>query len=147
MCVVGFKSLTLTLYCISSWFIHQQRKTYSNLCVLCWLNHQSWFQGPKYIPPSFRPRVTNHDIKSKIKKKSDFLGHCSLSQLFMMLKSWAENLKYLWRSYKDFGMYNMWAEYLKKSTRSSQSCNFDKILQCWKNLGMFPSWAHQNFEI
>ena len=26
-----------------------------------------------------------------------------------------------------------------KSTRSSQSCNFSKILQCWKNLGMLPS--------
>ena len=57
----------------------------------------------------------------------------------MMLKSWIENLKYLWRSYEDFGMYNMWAEYFKKSSISSQSCNFDKILQCWKNLGMFPS--------
>ena len=49
-----------------------------------------------------------------------------------MLKCWGENLKYLWRSYKDFGMQNMWA-------RSSQSCHFGKILQCWKNLGMFPS--------
>ena len=58
----------------------------------------------------------------------------------MILKSWAENLKYLWRSYKEFGMHNMWAEYSKKkSTRSSQSCSFGKILQCWKNLGMFPS--------
>ena len=27
----------------------------------------------------------------------------------------------------------------KKSTRNSQSCNFGKILQCWKNLGMSPS--------
>ena len=62
-----------------------------------------------------------------------------LHNFFMMLKSWAENLKYSWRSYKDFGMYNMWAEYFKKSTRSSQSCNFGKILQCWKNLGMFSS--------
>ena len=54
-----------------------------------------------------------------------------------MLKSWEGNQKYLWRSYKDFGMYNMWAKYFYKSTRSSQSCNFGKILQCWKNLGMF----------
>ena len=27
----------------------------------------------------------------------------------------------------------------QKSTRSRQSCNFGKILQCWKNLGMLPS--------
>ena len=52
----------------SSRFIHQQRKN-SNLCVLCWLIHLSWFQGPKYIPPSFWPLVTNHDVKSKISKK------------------------------------------------------------------------------
>ena len=28
---------------------------------------------------------------------------------------------------------------MKKSTRSSQSCKFGKILQCWKNLSMLPS--------
>ena len=78
--VVGFKSSTLTVYCLSSWFVHQQRKTYSNLCVLCWLSHLSWFQGPKYFPPSFWPWVTNHDVKSKI-SKSDFLCHCSFTQI------------------------------------------------------------------
>ena len=67
--VVGFKSSTLTVYCLSSWFVCQQRKTYSNLCVLCWLSHLSWFWGPKYISPFFWPRVTNHDVKSKILKK------------------------------------------------------------------------------
>ena len=67
--VVGFKSSTLTVYCLSSWFLRQQRKTYSNLCVLCWLSHLSWFWGPKYISPFFWPRVTNNDIKSKISKK------------------------------------------------------------------------------
>ena len=69
LCVVDFKSSILAAYCLSSWFVHQQRKTYSNLCVLCRLSHLSWFQGPKYIPPSFWPRVTNHDVKSKISKK------------------------------------------------------------------------------
>ena len=67
--VVGFKSSTLTVYCLSSWFVRQQRKTYSNLCVLCWLSHLSWFWGPKYISPFFWPRVTNHDVKSKMSKK------------------------------------------------------------------------------
>ena len=68
--VFGFKSSTLTVYCWSSWFVHQQRKTCSNLCVLCWLSHLSWLQGPKDIPPSFWPQ------------KSYFLGHCSFTQLF-----------------------------------------------------------------
>ena len=64
--VVGFKSSTLTIYCLRSWFVHEQRNTYSSLCVLCWLNHLSWFPGPKYIPPSFWLRVTNHEVKSKM---------------------------------------------------------------------------------
>ena len=78
--VVGFKSSTLTDYCLSSWFVHQQWKTYSHLCVLCSLSHLSWFQGPKYIPPSFWLWVTNHDFRSKDSKS--FLGHCSFTQLF-----------------------------------------------------------------
>ena len=67
--VVGFKSSTLTVYCLSSWFVQQQRKTCSYLCVLCWHTHLSWFQGPKDIPPSFWPWVTNHDVKPKVLKK------------------------------------------------------------------------------
>ena len=80
LCLVGFKTSTLTVYCLSSWFVHQKRKTYSNLCVLCWLSHPSWFPGPKYIPPSFWPRVTNHDFKSQMSKKY-FLGNCFVTQL------------------------------------------------------------------
>ena len=63
--VVGFKSSTLTVYCLSSRLVHKQRKTYSNLCVLCWLSHISWFQWPKYFPPSFWPQFTNHDVRQK----------------------------------------------------------------------------------
>ena len=39
--VVGFKTSTLTVYYLSSWFIHKQPKTFSNLCVLYWLSHLS----------------------------------------------------------------------------------------------------------
>ena len=81
--VIGFKSSTLTVYCLSSWFIHKQPKTYSNLCVLCWLSHLSWSQGPKYFPSSFWPRVINHDIKSKFLKKWFFR-----SFLFYTTFSW-----------------------------------------------------------
>ena len=48
--------------------------------LICSFSHLSWFQGPKDIPPSFWPWVTNHDVKSK--KKKDFLGHCSYTQIF-----------------------------------------------------------------
>ena len=34
----------------------------------------------------------------------------------------------------------MWAEYFSKYNRSSLSCNFGKILLCWKNLGMLLSF-------
>ena len=67
--VVGFKNSTVTVYCLSSWFVHQQRKTYSNLCVLWWPSHMSWFPGPKYVLPSFWLWVTNHEVKSKLSKK------------------------------------------------------------------------------
>ena len=66
----------------SSWSpqLSPNTEKYLNLCVLCWLSHISWFPGPKYIPPYFWPQVTNYDIKSKI-SKSNFLGHCSFTQL------------------------------------------------------------------
>ena len=38
---------------------------FSFYCLL----HLAWFQGLEYIPPSFGPWVTNHDIKSKKLKK------------------------------------------------------------------------------
>ena len=81
--LVGFKSSTLTVYCLRSWFVHQELKTYSALFVLCGLGHLAWFQGLKYIPPSFWPRVTNHDVKSK-KLKKWFLR----SLLFYTTFSW-----------------------------------------------------------
>ena len=81
--VVGFKISTLNVYCLSSWFVHQKRKTYSNLCVLCRLIHLSWFQGPKYIPPSCYVGLDSQ-IMMLCKKcqQSDFLGHCSFTQFF-----------------------------------------------------------------
>ena len=100
--VVGFKSSTLTVYCLSSWFVHQQQKRYFNLCVHCWLSNLSWFQGPKYSPPSFWLVVTNHEVKSKISKNLFLRSLLFYTTFFMMLKSWRGNLKYLWRSYKDF---------------------------------------------
>ena len=81
--LVGCKSLTLAVYCFSSWFVHQELKTYSALFVLCRLCHLAWFQGIKYIQPSFRPQVTNHDVKSKTLNKL-FLR----SSLFYTTFSW-----------------------------------------------------------
>ena len=57
----------------------------------------------------------------------------------MMLKSWAEKPKIFMKVIQRFWYVQHVAEYFKNSTRSSQSCNFGKILQCWKNLGIFPS--------
>ena len=81
--LVGFKSSTLTVYCLSSWFVHQELKLYSALSVLCGLGHLAWFQGLKYSPSSFWPRVTNHEVKSK-NLKNWFLR----SLLFYTTFSW-----------------------------------------------------------
>ena len=94
--VVGFKSSTLTEYCLSSQFVHQKLNIYSALFDHCRVSHLSWFQGLKYIPPSFCPQVTN------LKKWF----------LFYTTFSWCKTIeektkKHLWRSYKDFGMYNI----------------------------------------
>ena len=67
--VVGFKNSTLTVYCLSSWFVNQKLKTYTALFVLCRPSHLSWFQELKYMPPSVWLQVTNHDMKSKNFKK------------------------------------------------------------------------------
>ena len=46
--LVSFRRSTLTVYCLSSWFVHQELKT--AVCVLCQLGHLAWFQGLKCIP-------------------------------------------------------------------------------------------------
>ena len=94
--VVGFKSSTLTAYCTSSWFICQKMKTESTLCVPGGLINLSWFQGLKYISPSFWPSW-----------KSDLLCYLWFTKLFHDVKFFEENLKYLWRSYNNFCVYNM----------------------------------------
>ena len=68
--------------------------------------------------------------------KSEFFGHCSFTQLFFYdFVKLSRKKKYLWRGYKDCDKNNIYA-WQKKPTRSSQSCNFGKILHCWKDLGM-----------
>ena len=69
----NFDCLLLKLLICSS----RTKKTYSAWFFLCGLGQLTWFQGLKYIPPSFLPRVTNQ--KSW---KSDFLCHCSFIQCF-----------------------------------------------------------------
>ena len=101
--VVRFKSTTLTVYCLSSWFVHQQRKTYSNLCVLCWLSHLSWFQGPKYILPSFWLWVTNHDVTSKILKKL-FLKSLPFYKLFHDVEKLGRKPKIFLKVIQRFGI-------------------------------------------
>ena len=137
--VVGFKSSTLTVYCLSSWFVHQQRKTYSNLCVLCWLSHWTWFQGPKDIPPLFWPWVTNHDFKSKISKKWFQRSLFFFTQIFHDGEKLRRKPKIFVKVIQRFWYVQHAVLTYFKSTRSCQSSNFGKILQCWKNLGMFPS--------
>ena len=85
--------------------------------------------------------MTLTNILSFLQKfqKNYFFGHCSFIQLVHDVEKLKRKPKIFVMVDKDFGMYNMWAKYFKKSTRSSQSCKFGKILQCWKNLGMFPS--------
>ena len=90
--IVGFKSSTLTVYCLGSWFVHQQRKTYSNLCVFCWLSHLSWFQGPRIVHPLFGLESKIMTLSQKF-QKCDFLGHCSFTQFFHDVEKWRRKPK------------------------------------------------------
>ena len=48
---------------------HQKLKIYSTLCVLSGLSHLSWFQGLKYISPSFFPyKLPNHTVVNFFEK-------------------------------------------------------------------------------
>ena len=65
------------------------------------------FRHLNIIHPSFALK-SQIMMLSQFVWKSDFLGHAHLHNFFfIMLKNLEENLKYLWRSYKDFGVNNM----------------------------------------
>ena len=91
--------------------LRNKLKPYPTLCVLYGLSHISWFQGLKYISPSLLPQVTNHNVKSNICLKR-FLRSLFNYTTFLNI----ENMNYLWRSYKDIGVYNLQAKHLRKST-------------------------------
>ena len=88
MGLVSFKSLILTDYCLRSWFVYQKLNILSALSVFCGLSHLSWFQWLKYIPPSFWPQITNHDVKTKNFKKVFFR-----SLLFHTTFSWCGKIE------------------------------------------------------
>ena len=136
---VDFKSSTLTVLCLSSLFVHQKRKTYSNLAVPCWLSHLSWFQGPKYIPPFIWSRVSNHDIKSEM-SKNWFLRSLLFYTTFLCCWEVEVKTKSICEVHTKILVCTTWRINIsKKSTRSSEVWNFGKNFQCWKHLGMFPS--------
>ena len=72
-------------------------------------------------------------------QKSDFLGHCSFTQLFHDVEKLRRKTKIFVKIIQRcWYTQHVGLIYKKKSTRSSQSWNFGRIIQCW-NLGMFPS--------
>ena len=136
--VVGFKSSTLTVYCLSSWFVHQKQKTYSNLCVLCWLSHLSWFEGPKYIPPSFWPQVRNHDVRSKMSKNWFFRSFMAL----MAVSEWAAG----WEtsSCKIFLFFRWkWLDSLQHRLKSERHWEYHSRLEWWQLYWVktLPCWV------
>ena len=74
-------------------------------------------------------------------QKSDFLGHCSFTQLFHDVEKLMRKPKIFVKVIQRFCYVQHVGLIFKKnkSTRRSQSFNFGEILQCWKNLGMLPS--------
>ena len=105
--VVGFKSSTLTVYCLCSWFFHQKLKNFFKVMCPFWTQSSIMILGTQIYSTLFLALSHKSWYKVKFFEKVIPLVHSLLHNLFIMLKNWGENLKYLWRSYKDFGMYNM----------------------------------------
>ena len=79
--VVGFKSSTLTFYCLSSWFFNKNGK-HIQICVSfvdSVIYHD--FRDLSIFHPLFGLESQIMTLSQKC-QKSDFLGHCSFTQLF-----------------------------------------------------------------
>ena len=73
-------------------------------------------------------------------QKSDFLGHCSFTQLFHDVEKLRRKPKKILKVIQRFCCVQHVDLTLQKLlSRSSQSCNFGKIIQRWKNVGMLLS--------
>ena len=123
--------------------------------IVCFVDKA--FQNSQPLCVSFVESVIYHDfrdqrifhplfgLESKIMtlsqkfQKSDFFGHCYFTQLFHDVNKFRWTPKIFVKVIQRFWYVQHVGILFLKSTRSSQSCNLGKILQCWKNLGMFPS--------
>ena len=74
-----------TVYCLSSWFVHQQQKTYSNFgsFVESVIYHD--FSDQRIFHRLFGLKSKIMTLSRKFQKR-DFLGHCSFTQLFHDVK-------------------------------------------------------------
>ena len=57
-----FMPLNFDFGCFSFFLNYQKQKSNLISCILWEINHWSWFQGLKYRPSSFWPRVANHAV-------------------------------------------------------------------------------------
>ena len=107
--VVGLESSTLTVYCLSSWFVHHQQKNIFKFVCPLLTQSSIMISGTNGYSTLFL--ALSHKSWHYIKyfKKVISYGIVLLHNLFMMLKIGGVNLKYLWSSYKNIGMYYMWA--------------------------------------
>ena len=107
LCVVGLKKIKFWLLSALASDLFTNNGKQIQICVSfvdSVIYHD--FRDQRIFHPLFGFKSQIMTLSQKF-QKNDFLGHFSFTQFFMVLKTWGENLKYLWRSYKDFGMYNM----------------------------------------
>ena len=92
------------------------------------------FQRLKYISSFFWPQVTNYDVRSKL-WKNDFLDHCSLTKLFHDIEKLRQEKKK--HDHEGYTKILVCTTYRLNIEKKKKKCNFGKILQFCKNLGMF----------
>ena len=97
------------------------------------------FRDISIFHPLFKLKSPIMTLSEKF-EKSDFLGYCSFTQLFHDVEKLRRKHKIFLKVIQRFWcVQHVGLIFKKKPTRSNQSCNFGKILQFWKNLGMLPS--------
>ena len=99
--VVGFKSKFLTVYCLSSWIVHQNWK-HIELCVSFLNSHcYHYFRDSNIFYPllGLKPQIMT---LCNFFWKHDFFPHCSFAQPFKDAEKLKISQNNLWRSHKDF---------------------------------------------
>ena len=138
--VVGFKSSTLTVYCLSSWFIHKQPKTYSNCVSFVDSAIYHDFRDLSIFHPLFGLESQIITLSQNLKKKF-FLGHCSFTQLFHDVENLRRKHKIFVKVIQRFWyVQHVGLIFTKIVSQNLDEGNMPRFFQHWRLLPKLQLW-------